>query len=174
MNKNKQIILAGMLLALMIVLQLLRLFFPFPVIFTVFAVGSILNSCLLLSVELCTVTATILLSVLAPVIAYLEGALFFPIMIVPIMIINLLYTLSYTWLRFRGRIKAIFMASVVRVVMSYFSSMIIFKLIQTNTPIVKIMVITMSWPQFITGIIGGGITLLVIKMFKSPTFYGHN
>ena len=61
----------------------------------IFIVGSTVNACLLLAVKYVGFKYTVMMSILAPIIAFVEGALIFPLMIIPIAIINIAYCLVY-------------------------------------------------------------------------------
>lgn len=92
---RENVALAGFLLALMIIFQSIRLVAPLPVFIMIFIVGSTVNACLLLAVKYVGFKYTVMMSILAPIIAFVEGALIFPLMIIPIAIINIAYCLVY-------------------------------------------------------------------------------
>ena len=92
---RENVALAGFLLALMIIFQSIRLVAPLPVFIMIFIVGSTVNACLLLAVKYVDFKYTVMMSILAPIIAFVEGALIFPLMIIPIAIINIAYCLVY-------------------------------------------------------------------------------
>lgn len=161
---NHKIIVGSMLLALMVLLQALRLFVPVSPLFSMFGVGSAINACLLLSVEYSTLEGTILLSVLMPVVAYIQGALLLPVMILPIALVNLLYAMTYSLLKSEKKFVTIIVPASVRFITSFVCSFIIFQLVEfSNSPIISVMRLSMSWPQFITGILGGILTAIIME-----------
>lgn len=159
---NHKIVVGSMLLALMVLLQSLRLFVPVSPLFSMFGVGSAINACLLLSVEYSTLEGTVLLSVLMPVVAYMQGAILLPVMILPIALVNLLYAVTYGLLKSGKKFVAIMVSALVRFIISFAFSFIIFQLVEfSNTSLIHVMQLSMSWPQFITGILGGILTLII-------------
>ena len=158
---RENVALAGFLLALMIIFQSIRLVAPLPVFIMIFIVGSTVNACLLLAVKYVGFKYTVMMSILAPIIAFVEGALIFPLMIIPIAIINIAYCLVYNTFYKKSLYLAIGAASFLRMSCLYMSGM--FEVIHLNGGDINVMQAGMSWPQLFTGIIGGVIAALITK-----------
>lgn len=160
---RENVALAGFLLALMIIFQSIRLVAPLPVFIMIFIVGSTVNACLLLAVKYVGFKYTVMMSILAPIIAFVEGALIFHLMIIPIAIINIAYCLVYNTFYKKSLYLAIGAASFLRMSCLYMSGVYMFEVIHLNGGDINVMQAGMSWPQLFTGIIGGVIAALITK-----------
>jgi len=158
---RENVALAGFLLALMIIFQSIRLVAPLPVFIMIFIVGSTVNACLLLAVKYVGFKYTVMMSI--PIIAFVEGALIFPLMIIPIAIINIAYCLVYNTFYKKSLYLAIGTASFLRMSCLYMSGVYMFEVIHLNGGDINVMQAGMSWPQLFTGIIGGVIAALITK-----------
>lgn len=161
---HKETVRAALLLALMIVFQSLRLFVPLPPFISMFLVGSIINACLLLTIEFSTLRAGVIIACLAPVIAFMQQALPLPIFILPVALTNVCYLTSYKALAEKNYIAAIVTASIVRMLTLYLASSAIFAVFKFQSELENILRIAMSWPQLITGILGGVLTITIVRL----------
>lgn len=145
----------ALLLALTLTFQSLRYFIPIPMFLSTFLIGSLVNTCLLVALEIVGVKAAVFIAILAPVVAYFQQLLPLPIMILPVALGNALYIGVFlwgkkwqSWLRIgtAGLSKAVFMYSA-------FSWLLM--LLAIPGKLAASLLFIMSWPQFVTGVMGG-------------------
>ena len=78
---NKNIIRGGLLIALAVVLQALRLFIPVPLPVSTFLIGSLVHMLLLLSLRLTGLQTALCMGAILPCTAYLQGQLALPFLL---------------------------------------------------------------------------------------------
>ena len=88
LENTKKITGVGLLLAVMIIFQSLRIFIPIPPWINTFVIGSLVNMCLLVTLKKYGFSASLLLGVVAPIVASLQGLLIHPILIFPVKWVN--------------------------------------------------------------------------------------
>lgn len=154
---------AALLLALMIVLQSIRLLVPVPPFISMFVVGSAVNACLLLAAAITGCKAALIIACLSPIIAFLQQALPLPIFILPVAVTNMAYAVAYKMTVPHSYWLAIALASAMRMATLYVTSTWAFDI--ANLPPTQAMLLqaVMSWPQLVTGIIGGIFCWLLLK-----------
>ncbi|MCE5286797.1 MAG: hypothetical protein LLG02_13265 [Pelosinus sp.] len=158
---------AALLLALTLLFQSLRFFIPLPAAFSTLLIGSLVNTCLFLALLTAGFWPACLIAVITPIVAYMQSLLPLPIFVLPVAIGNLLYVIFlkmltvnwHTWL-------AITAASLGKMVWLYFSFMFLLSLLALPSKMAAVLLLAMSWPQFVTGCIGGGLAIMVKKRIK--------
>lgn len=160
---QRMLVRAALLLALTLVLQSLRLIIPLPPFFTTFIIGSLINACLLITLETAGLTAALLIAAVTPVVAYLQQLLPLPVFIPPVAAANILYVLLFraglTW----GRASAIGLAAVGKTVFLYFTFAWLLTLINLPPRLATGLLFVMSWPQLVTAILGGVLATIVVR-----------
>lgn len=161
---NRQSIRAAVLLAVMVVLQSLRLIIPMPPFISLFIFGSAVNACLLLSAETTNCKGTMLIAILAPLVSFLQQAMPMPAIFLPVAIItNVAYILVYQMFLTKNRWFAVCLASVTRLAVLYVSSSWALHVINIPSQQTAILQAILSWPQLITGIAGGIFCWVLLK-----------
>ncbi|MDF2636656.1 MAG: hypothetical protein K0R78_3530 [Pelosinus sp.] len=164
---HQKVVRTALLLALMIVLQSLRLLVPVPPFISMFVVGSAINACLLIALEITGPKAALGMAVLAPIVAFFQQALPLPIFILPVAFTNMAYVLIYHMTLSYNRWLAITLSSIGRMLILYFSSSWAFSIVALPEKQATILKALMSWPQLVTGIIGGILCMLLLKRLAS-------
>ncbi|MDF2572270.1 MAG: hypothetical protein K0R55_3874 [Sporomusa sp.] len=163
---------ASLLLALMFIFQSLRLLMPVPAFVSMFVIGSAVNACLLAAVETAGWRAAMILGLTAPVIAYLQQAIPLPVLIGPLAAANILYITGYKLLLQTNRWLAIVAAAGLKMVGLYFSVAWLLMAVDIPEKLAVVIKMMLSWPQFITGAIGGVLCFVVLARrqgIKHPT-----
>ena len=157
---------AALLLALALTFQSLRYFIPIPIFLSTFLIGSLVNACLLVALETIGAKHAFIIGLIIPVVAYFQQMLPLPIMIVPVAFGNAIYIGVFfsskrwqTWLRIgiAGLSKAVFMYCA-------FSWLLVF--IAIPTKLASNLLFVMSWPQFVTGVMGGILASILKKRLQ--------
>lgn len=163
----KQMTRMALLLALMIVFQSLRLLIPVPPFVSVFVIGSLVNACLLIAVEMAGWRLALLPAIVAPVVAYMQQLLPLPVLIVPIAAANGAYVLGYKALVEYSRLSAVVLATAAKFVIVYVSVAWLLKYIALPEKLAAMLTMTLGWPQIVTGLFGGMICLVMRKRLQA-------
>ena len=84
-------VLGGLLVAIAVILQASRLILPLPPLLTTFIIGTLVNMMLVLCVRLNGFTSAVILSILLPIFAYVQGQLVLPMLIPVVALGNVLF-----------------------------------------------------------------------------------
>lgn len=160
--KLQQLTRVALMLALMIVFQSLRLFIPLPAFMSIFIIGSLVNACLLITLEIGHWRAALIPAIVAPVVAYMQQLLPLPILIVPIALANAAYILGYQVMAERNKILAIGVATVAKFIILYLTVWGLIQYIAIPANIAKMLTMMLGWPQIITGL-GGGMIFFAVR-----------
>lgn len=157
---------AALLLALTLLFQSLRLFIPIPAFFSTFLIGSLVNACFLTAAEKTGLIPALLIAAIAPVIAYFQQMLPLPPLIFPVALGNMLYIALYFYTaRFR-RDLAILLAAAGKAGFLFGAFTWLVHLLAIPPKMATALLFVMSWPQVVTGVIGGVLMLLIIKRIQ--------
>ena len=167
MERTKRITGVGLLLAVMIVFQSLRIFIPMPPWINTFIIGSLVNASLVVALKQYGLSSSLLLGVIAPVVAALQGHLVHPLLIVPVGVANIIYiTLVKGTIERTHWIIAALISGVGKMIVLFFSFHYLLPLLAIPEPIATMLKFVMSWPQFITGFFGVVLSTLIIKKLE--------
>ena len=141
----KKVTRTGLILAVTLILQGLRLVIPIPPQVSMFVVGSLVNACLIVAVLLIGRRAGLVVAGCTPVFAWLEGMLpFFPF-VFPVGLGNCFYVwTAWRWQRYG--LPACCGGALGKAAVRH---MLLF---------------AMSWPQIVTGIIGAVLGMEVSRL----------
>lgn len=158
----------ALLLAATLVLQGLRLVIPIPPQVSMFLIGSLVNACFVIAVLTVHWRAGVVVALVTPVFAWLEGMLPFPLFIVPVAFGNSIFVIIMYLL---GKWKAlgygsIYAAAGLKAAALYGSFYVLFSIVAFPDMVRHAILFTMSWPQLLTGWIGGTIGILVSRRIK--------
>lgn len=165
----RQFVRAALLLAVMIVLQSLRLLIPIPPFISMFVIGSAVNACLLLAAETTGAKAAVVIAGFSPVVAFFQQALPLPIFILPVAITNMAYVAVYRMTVTCNYWLAVSLASITRLTVLYLTSSWAFYFAALPPQQAALLQAVMSWPQLITGIAGGVICWFLLKRLALDT-----
>lgn len=155
----------ALMLGLTIIFQSLRLLIPLPVFLSTFLIGSLVNASFLITYELVGLWSAMIIVTIAPIVAYFQGMLLLPVFIVPVAIGNAVLVLVYHLLR-NIKKAAVFFAAFTKTLVLYSLFTWLLTFIVINPKIAAALMFAMSWPQFVTGIIGGVLSLIVVAKYK--------
>ena len=162
----------GLLLALLLAVQSLRLVMPLPPFITMFGIGSAVNACLVTAALFVGLRAALFMAVVAPVVAWLQQMLPLPVLIVPVAAANMVYVLVFSLFYQRGRrYLAVAAAAPAKMAAMYLAADWLLRLIQLPDVIAKLLRLMFSWPQLVTGVIGGALCLLIVGRLRKTGVY---
>lgn len=158
----------ALLLAATLVLQGLRLVIPIPPQVSMFLIGSLVNACFVIAVLTVHWRAGIMVALVTPVFAWLEGMLPVPLFIVPVAFGNTIFVMMMHLL---GKWKSlgyvsIYAAAGLKATALYGSFYILFSLVAFPDAVRHAILFTMSWPQIWTGFLGGTLGILISRRIK--------
>ncbi|WP_301859691.1 hypothetical protein [uncultured Megasphaera sp.] len=152
----------GALLAATVILQGLRLVIPVPPPVSMFVIGSLVNACLTLAVLAIGWQAGLVIACVTPVFAWLEGMLPFLPFVLPVAAGNAVYT-GLIGMLHRWRLPGICGAALGKAAMLYGSFYVLFGCLAFPAAVRQTILFVMSWPQVVTGIVGGTLGYIVWK-----------
>ena len=88
---TKSLVVGALLVAIAVILQASRLVMPLPPLFTTFIIGTLVNMMLVLCVRLNGFASAMVLSILLPIFAYVQGQLLLPMLILVVALGNILF-----------------------------------------------------------------------------------
>lgn len=156
----------ALLLALTLISQSLRMFIPIPPFISIFVIGSLVNACLLISAQSVNLWSGIIIAIIAPVVAYFQGQLPLWIFIIPVSFGNCIIVIIHNYILKYSKMWAILLASLAKSVFLYISFYSLITLINIPPKISAFLMLAMSWPQFITGLIGGSLAFIISERLK--------
>jgi hypothetical protein len=150
---TKKLVLGGLLVAIAVILQASRLILPLPPLLTTFIIGTLVNMMIVLCVRLNGFTSAVILSILLPIFAYVQGQLVLPMLIPVVALGNILFT--YCVKSFEQGVLAYLVPPVVKAVsMCVAAYVVICFLGIESVAMQKGILFAMSVPQLITGFTG--------------------
>ena len=164
---TKSITGTGLLLAIALLAQSLRLMFPFiPNQVSMFLIGPITSATFVLATWRYGWKNGLVIAWVAPVVAHLQGMLPLP----PFIFITGLGTTAYVlvayWLQHKSTILLIIVAALVKAGVLFGGYSLFFSLFQLPPKIVNAMLFVSSWPQLVTSSLGIILALLIMKRVK--------
>lgn len=140
-------------MAVAIVLQALRLVLPLPPVISTFIVGSLVNMMLIVTCRISGFKAAAALSILLPLLAYIQGQLLIPLLIPVVAGGNLFYTALL-----RKKINVLInyiLPPIVKAAFMFIGAQVVLFLLHFSGGVLADNILfAMSVPQFITGIAG--------------------
>lgn len=172
-NNNVQVLTrTGMLLALALVFQNLRLVIGAGP-YTQFIIGSLVNAVLVVAVGTVNVYSALIISIIAPVVAYMQAQLPLPVLVPIVAIGNALIVIVFHVLQEKNRYVGILAGAVAKSGFLYFAVKIMLNMVKGTIPepkfakLANLLSFTFSWPQFITALIGGFIAVIILGTLSS-------
>lgn len=161
----KKVTRTGLILAVTLILQGLRLVIPVPPQISLFVVGSLVNACLIVAVLTIGRRAGLAVAWCTPVFAWLEGMLpFFPF-VFPVALGNSFYVwIAWRWQRYG--LPAFCGGALGKAAVLYGSFYGLFACIAFPPATRHMLLLVMSWPQIVTGIIGAVLGLEVSRLLR--------
>ena len=164
MENTKRITGIGLLLAVMVIFQSLRILLPMPPWINTFIIGSLVNTCLLVAFIRYGISESLLLGSIAPLIASLQGLLIHPILIIPVALANIIYIiLVKNSLEHLNQVVVALVGGVGKMMVLFISFYYLLPLLHLPEPFEKMLLFVMSWPQILTGFFGVILALQVGK-----------
>lgn len=154
-------------MALTVIMQSLRLVLPMPPVVSTFIIGTLVNMMLIITSRISGFKAAALLTILLPVLAYMQGQLLLPLLIPVVIAGNMLYIVLL-------RQKRVFVFNYLfppatKALLMYVGAYIVLSFLQLeNSVLVKNILFAMSVPQFVTGLLGVvAAERVLVKLNKS-------
>jgi hypothetical protein len=154
----------AILLALTVVFQSLRVLLPFiPVNISQYIIGSLVNLCLIVAAVVVGIKSGLVIAVVAPIIALVQGFTPFPVLAVPIALGNLVLVIAAALLYKRNTLLAFAAGAVLKFLTLYVGVIMIVVPFFLPTAALSVQ---FSWPQLVTACIGGILAALVLPVLN--------
>ena len=172
MNKSAKFITrTGILLALTILFQSLRVLIPFmPANISQYVVGSLVNLSLIVAAVMVGIKGGLVIAAVAPVIAFLQGFTPSPVLVVPIALGNIVLVAAAALLHDKNPVLAFSSGAVLKFLTLYISVVhIALPFFMPNAPdkMRALLSVQFSWPQLVTAAIGGILATGVLAALKN-------
>ncbi len=173
MKNLKFITRTALLLALTVMFQMLRPLISLPPLGSNFIIGSLVNASLAVSSVVVGIWGGIIISIAAPIIAFLQQHINF-IWLVPVVAGgNAVLVLLFGWLYKNHKVMAVVSSSVVKALVLYGLVMMSVRIFVVPGPAVAMLSLMFSWPQLVTAVIGGLLAITVLRaLSKKYDFLG--
>lgn len=156
----------ALMMTLALIFQSLRFIIPIPVFLSTFIIGSLVNAVLLVSVETVGFWGASFIAVLTPIVAYFQQLLPLPVFIIPIALGNIIYLGIFRVISKWGTWQGITLSTLSKTGFLFISFKWMLGFVVLNPKIAAGIMFVMSWPQLVTGIIGGFLAIIVAKRLK--------
>lgn len=153
----------ALLLALALLFQSIRLLIPIPPFLSTFLIGSLMNSCFLIAADMVGAGPAIVLVSLVPIVAYFQQVLPLPIFIIPVALGNAIFIGIFLIGKNQKYWMKILAAAAGKSIFMYVAFSWLLTFIAIPAKIAAGLLFIMSWPQFITGIMGGILAGMIKK-----------
>ena len=161
---TRYLVRGALLVALALVLQSLRLVLPLPPLVSTFIIGTLVHMMLALTLRVNGLPAALLLSVLLPVTAYLQGQLLLPVLVPVVWLGNSVFVVLLRRLAQRELLQTLLPPVAKACVMHGAAWGVIMLLGLTEPAMRKTVLFAMSVPQLVTGVAG---LLLARKVYDA-------
>ena len=150
MQENK-LVRAAVLLAVAVLIQQIRILVPLPVLVSTVLIGTVVNACLALAVRFTSLRMALEMTLILPVIAFLQGHLLLAMLIPVVFLGNATFALCCA--KIRGRL--LFLAGpVLKTLVMILGTMVVIRLFGIAPNLGSKIIMTMTWPQLVTGVLG--------------------
>ena len=163
MGSIKFITRTALLLALTVMFQMLRPLMSLPPLASNFVIGSLVNASLAISSVVVGIWGGIIISIVAPIIAFLQQHIKFVWMVPIIAGGNAVLVLVYGWWYRKNKWAGIALAALLKFVVLF--ALVKMAIITFVVPPAAAAMLSLmfSWPQIVTAAIGGFLALPVLK-----------
>jgi len=171
MNSIKFITRTALLLAVTVVFQMLRPLIPLQGVGSNLVVGSLVNTSLAASSVVVGLWGGIIISIVAPIIAFLQQHIAFVWMIPIVAAGNIVMVVLYGLFFKKNKWIAIGLSSVIKAAVLYLLVKAAINIVAVPEQAAKTLSLMFSWPQLVTAVIGGILASLVLKVLKETGEY---
>ena len=162
---TKKLVLGGLLVAIAVILQASRLILPLPPLLTTFIIGTLVNMMLVLCVRINGFTSAVILSILLPIFAYVQGQLVLPMLIPVVALGNILFV--YCVKSFKQGVLAYLVPPAVKAVSMCASAYVVIAFLGIESVAMqKGILFAMSVPQLVTGLTGIVCAKKMVEVLK--------
>jgi hypothetical protein len=163
---RREVVRAALLLALLLMVQSLRFVMPLPPFISMFAIGAMVNACLLISLEVAGWRLTMLSASIAPVIAYMQQVLPLPILIFPVAAANLAYLAGYAALRRQNVWLGIAVATAAKIILLWASMNLLLASLELPPAAATMLQNMLGASQLVTGLGGGLLCIFLMRRLQ--------
>lgn len=170
-DRINEIARTAILLALTVAIQITgRYFTSFLGPMNIFIIGTLVNACLLISVEYAGIKGASVIAFATPFTAILTGAPI-PLPFIPFIGVgNLLLILIFYLLK--RTILGIVIGAIIKFSFLFAAVTVLLKVTSLPTKLVGVLYFSFSWPQIVTALMGGVVYLNTKRVLKVKTING--
>lgn len=143
----------SLLLAITLLSQSLRLWVPLPMMTSMFIIGSLVGTCMILATWKYGLWAGIAIAIVAPVVAFLQGMLKLIPLLPVVALGSILFCVTVYYMRHMPVLVTAIVAALVKMIVLYLGTCLILSLFHIPDAMQPLILFPMSWPQMVTGMI---------------------
>ncbi len=167
MNTTRSLTRTALIAALLLTFQSLRLLLPLPPLASTLLIGSLVNACLILGTASGGYRGLFFISVLAPLIAYLQQLLPLPIFIPLVAGGNFFFGCLYLLLQQKNSLFKLLLPPLGKMLFLWGGVTFLLSLLTLPELLQRLLGLLLSWPQFITSLAGLLLAQLVLKRLRT-------
>ncbi len=171
MNNIKFLTRTALLLAVTVVFQMLRPLIPLQGVGSTLVIGSLVNTSLATSAVVVGLWGGIIISIVAPIIAFLQQHIAFVWMIPIVAAGNVVLVILYGLFYKKNKWMAIGLSSLIKAVALYLLVKAAINIVMVPEQAAKTLSLMFSWPQFLTAVVGGVLASFVLKILSKAGEY---
>ena len=161
--QQQKLVRAALLLAIAVLIQQIRLLVPLPVLVSTLIIGTVVNACLALAARFTTLTLAMEMTILLPVIAFLQGHLLLAVLIPVVFLGNAAYILCCA--KLPGKFLLV-TGPLLKTVVMIAGTFVVIRLFNINANLGSKILLTMTWPQLVTGVLGLALAKMIEKRLE--------
>ena len=159
---------AALLLALTLLFQSVRFIIPVPPFFSTMIIGTLVNACLIVTLELVGFWPAAFIACVTPLVAYFQQLLPIPPLILPVACGNLLFVSLFFLLKKQfGQWAAVVGAAAGKAIFLYSAFTWMLTWLGVPSALASALLFVMSWPQLVTGIAGAILAGMVVRRLRA-------
>lgn len=161
----------AVMLAVTLVFQALR-FLPFIAAMpnNSYIIGTLVNLALILSVTEVGIGPAVLISIVTPVVAFMQGHIKFPLLVPMVALGNIILCYLFYYVQKINKYAAVAIGAVVKWIFLYYASKFVLGMfLKLPQPQFDIMVAGFNIPQLITALLGGFLAVIMTQIIRSST-----
>lgn len=173
MNTNLKMVKGALLLALLLIAQSLRLILPIPPFIIIFIIGTFINAIIFTATKTTSLKITLIISIIAPIVAYIQGQL--PLIpFIPLVALgNITFAIAVYITQNKNIMISALIAAICKTTLLISGLHFIIQAIKLPQPIITAMSFALGWPQIITATAGALLGNILIKRLNTNQLDKH-
>jgi len=166
LNSTKKLTRTAILLAITLAFQALR-FIPFigTLPYGTYIIGSLVNLMLLMTALTVGIDSAVFISIVTPIVAFMQGHLVFPLLIPVIALGNIIVCVLFYYIKGYNKYAAVAIGAVAKWIFLYYAVQLVLSSFMKLPPEkFAVAIAAFNVPQLITALIGGFLSIVIYQL----------